>query len=66
MTGSSDKVSQSGVIDEGSYDHDLVFYTRKTLKPKPHKNNKILDRSLKYYTKENFKKKLSKVHSQTT
>ena len=29
-------LSQSGVIDVGLSDHDLIFWTRKTLKLKPH------------------------------
>ena len=46
-TNFSHKVSQSGVIDLGFSDHSVIFCTRKTLKRKGHKFNKILVRSFK-------------------
>ena len=39
LTKSPDKVSQSGVIDLGFSDHDLIYCTRKTSLPKFHKHN---------------------------
>ena len=42
LTNSPNKVSQSGVIDLGLSDHNLIYYTRKTSLPKSHKHNEIL------------------------
>ena len=47
LTNSPDKVSQSGVVDLGLPDHDLIYCTRKTSLPKPHKHNEIFAHSLK-------------------
>ena len=58
LTNSSDRVSQSGVIDLGLSDHQLIYCTRKTIKNKPNKHKYIKIRSLKHYTKENFLKEL--------
>ena len=54
LTNSADKVSQSGVIDLGLSDHDLIYCTRKTSLPKSHKHNEIFVRSLKRYSAEKF------------
>ena len=54
LTNSLGKVSQSDVIDLGLSDHDLIYYTRKTSLPKPHKHNEIFVRSLKRYSAEKF------------
>ena len=54
LTNSPDKVSQSGVIDLGLSDHDLIYCTRKTSLPKSHKHNEIFVRSLKRYSAEKF------------
>ena len=54
LTNSPDKVSQSGVIDLGLSDHDLIYCTRKTSLPKSHKHNEIFVRSLKRYSVEKF------------
>ena len=42
--------------------HELDFCTRKTLKPKSHKHNKILLWSLKHYIVEDFKETSEKMH----
>ena len=52
LTKSPDKVSQSGVIDLGFSDHDLIYCTRKTSLTKSHKHNKIFVSSLKRYSAE--------------
>ena len=52
LTSSSDKVSQSGVIDLGLSDHDFTYCTRKTSLPKSHKHNEIFE---KYSTKKFLK-----------
>ena len=49
---SSDKVSQSGVIEFGFSDHDLIYCTRKTSLTKSHKHDKIFVSSLKRYSAE--------------
>ena len=54
LTNSPDKVSHSGVIDLGLSDHDLIYCTRKTSLPKPHKHNEIFVCSLKIYSAEKF------------
>ena len=54
LTNSADKVSQSGVIDLGLSDHDLIYCTRKASLPKSHKHNEIFVRSLKRYSAEKF------------
>ena len=54
LTNSPDKVSQSGVIDLGLSDHDLIHCTRKTSLPKSHKHNEIFVHSLKRYSAERF------------
>ncbi len=46
LTNSSDKVSQSGVLDLGLSDHQLIYCTRKTIKNKPNKHKYIKLRSL--------------------
>ena len=54
LTNTPDKVSQSGVIDLGLPDHDLIYCTRKTSLPKSHKHNEIFISSLKRYSAEKF------------
>lgn len=49
LKNSSHKVSHLRVIDLGLSDHDLLLCTRKTLKPKSHKNSKRFFWSLKRY-----------------
>ena len=41
LTNSPDKVSQSGIIDLGLSDHDLMYCTRKKSLPKSHKHKEI-------------------------
>ena len=53
-TNSPDNVSQSGVIDLGLSDHDLIYCTRKTSLPKSHKHNEIFVCSLKRYSAKKF------------
>ena len=54
LTNSPDKVSQSGVIDLGLSDHDLIYCARETSLPKSHKHNEIFVLSLKRYSAEKF------------
>ena len=52
LTNSPDKASQSGVIDLGLFDHDLIYRTRKTSLPKSHKHNDTFVRSLKRFCRK--------------
>ena len=54
LTNSQDRVNQSGVIDLGLSDRDLIYCTRKTSLPISHKHNEIFVRSMKRYSAENF------------
>ena len=65
LTNSPDKVSQSGVIDLGLSDHDLIYFTRKTSLPKSHKHNEIFVPSLKRYSAGKFLEILRELFSQT-
>ena len=58
LTNSKDKISQFGVIDVGLSDHQLIYCTRKTVKPKYNTKTRIKYRSLKHYKTETFLEKL--------
>ena len=60
LTNVTDKVSQSGVFNIGLSDHQMIFCTRKTLKPKTGEKTFIKIRSLKHYSKERLLEELSK------
>ena len=62
LTNSSEKIFQSGVIDCGMSDHQLIFCTRKVKRAKFNKYNHVLLRSLKHYTVNVFVEKLQKVN----
>ena len=50
LTNYSEKISQSGVIDIGVSDHQLIYCTRKVLHPKTNSHKQIKIRSLKNYS----------------
>ena len=54
LTNSTDKISQSGIINVGISDHQLIFCTRKIIKAKTGEKKFIKIRSLKRYSKEKF------------
>ena len=54
----TDKVSQTGVIDIGISDHQLIYCTRKVNRQKTGKHKEITIRSLKNYTPESFREAL--------
>ena len=58
LTNANDKISNSGVIDVGLSDHQLVFCTRKLLKTKFNFHKKIKCRSFKNYNSEIFIQRL--------
>ena len=62
LTNSKEKVSQSGIVDIGLSDHQMIYCTRKLQKEKTNKKTYVKIRSLKHYTKEKFVEKLSKIH----
>ena len=59
LINSKDKISQSGVIDIGISDHQLIYCTRKTLRSKTGKNTFIKIRSLKHYSNEKLLENLT-------
>ena len=61
-TNSSEKIFQSGIIDCGMSDHQLIFCTRKVKRAKFNKHSNVFLRSLKHYTVNVFVKKLQKVN----
>ena len=50
---SPDKVNESGIIDLGLSEHDLIYCTRKTSLPKRHKHE-VFVCSLKKYSAKKF------------
>ena len=62
LTTSSEKIFQSGIIDCGVSDHQLIFCTRKVKRAKFNKHNNVFLRSLKHYTVNVFVEKLQKVN----
>ena len=62
LTNSTEKIFQSGIIDSGISDHQLIFCTRKVKRVKFHKHNNVLLRSLKHYTVNLFVEGLRKLN----
>ena len=62
LTNSDEKVSQSGVIDIGLSDHQMIYCTRKIVRPKSNGKTFIKIRSLEHYTKELLLDKLNNVN----
>ena len=56
-----DRVSQSGVIDIGISDHQLIYCTRKTARIKSYCHKQITFRSLKNYSPEIYEEALRKI-----
>ena len=61
LTNSTEKVSQSGILDLGLSDHQLIYCTRKTTRAKYNKHKYIKVRSLKNYTKDLYLEALKKI-----
>ena len=61
LTNSAEKIFQSGIIDCGMLDHQLIFCTRKVKRTKFNKHNNLFLRSLNHYTVNVFVEKLQKV-----
>ena len=62
LTNAEEKISQSGVIDIGLSDHQLIFCTRKVKKIRYGTTKYIYSRSMKKYTKELFIENLKNVN----
>ena len=61
LTNSHDKVSQSGVIDIGFSDHQLIYCTRKVTRAKFHDHKFITIRSLKNYSQDIYIEALNEI-----
>jgi len=62
LTNSHDRVSQSGVIDIGLSDHQLIYCTRKIVRPKTNEHKYITIQSLKNYSEDAFLEALGDVN----
>ena len=62
LTNSTEKIFQSGIIDCGMSDHQLIFCKRKVKRAKFNKHNNVFLRSLKHYTVNLFVEELRKVN----
>ena len=62
LTNSTDRVSQSGVIDTGLSDHQLIYCTRKITRTKFNSHKNITIRSLKNYSQDVFLEELNKIN----
>ena len=62
LTNFTEKIFQSGVIDSGISDHQLIFCKRKVKRVKFHEHNNVVLKSLKHYTVNLFVKGLQKVN----
>ena len=62
LTSSTEKMFQSGIIDSGISNHQLIFRTRKVKRVKFHKHDNVLLRSLKHHTVNLFAEGLRKVN----
>ena len=59
LTNSTDKIAQSGIINVGLSDHQMIFCTRKTIKIKTGEKTRIKIRSLKNYSQEKLLENLT-------
>ena len=59
LTNSTDKIAQSGIINVGLSDHQMIFCTRKTIKIKTGEKTRIKIRSLKNYSQEKLLQNLT-------
>ena len=50
LTNSTEKIFQSGIIESGISDHQLIFCTIKVKRVKFHRHNNVVLRSLNHYT----------------
>ena len=62
LTNYTDRVSQSGVIDTGLSDHQLIYCTRKITRTKFNSHKNITIRSLKNYSQDVHLEELNKIN----
>ena len=62
LTNSTDRISQSGVVDTGLSDHQLIYCTRKVNRTKFNTQKYIRTRSLKNYSQSSYLEKLSEIN----
>ena len=62
LTNAQNKISQSGIIDLGISDHQLIYCTRKVTRNNSGKTKFIKLRSMKNYNKEDFVSKLNSIN----
>ena len=62
LTNFSDRISQSGIVDTGISDHQLIFCTRKITKIKVNGHRQIAFRSLENYSEKSFVQELEKIN----
>ena len=62
LTNSTENIFQSGIINSGISDHQLIFCTRKVIRVRFHKYNNVLLKSLKHHTINLFVEDLRKIH----
>ena len=62
LTNSTDRVSQSGVVDTGYSDHQLIYCTRKVNRTTFNTHKYIRTRSLKNYSQSSYLEKLNKIN----
>ena len=61
LTNSTDRISQSGVVDTGLSDHQLIYCTRKVNQTKFNTHKYIRTRSLKNYSQSSYLEKLNEI-----
>ena len=62
LTDSTEKIFQTGIIDCGMSDHQLIFCARKAKRAKFNKHNNVFLRSLKHYTVNVVLEELQKIN----
>ena len=62
MTNSNEKISQSGVIDIGISDHQMIFCTETIIRTRTGEQKLINFRSFKNYSAEDFEKLILEVN----
>ena len=61
LTNSTYRISQSGVVDTGLSDHQLIYCTRKVNRAKSNTHKYIRTRSLKNYSQSSYLEKLNEI-----
>ena len=62
LTNSTDRISQSGVVDTGLSDHQLIYCTKRVNRTKFNTHRYIRTRSLKNYSQSSYLEKLNEIN----